>query len=185
MRLNLGYHHYYDKNAHWYNNAQDKLDHGTNEYLAGVEWDVTPRVNISCGGQITRYGLTDAYMNDLSFVVNSYSAGFGVSYKATDHLTLTAAYFQTNYTDYDKRDVNRAESQRLLHTYQPCCRPGYAGRFLSRRYLNSKRLVKPVMANTLLRPSLSPEITTRMPLGLEAFSKARNRRSPDEEMYSN
>lgn len=109
LHLNVGYHHYYDKNAHWYNNAQDKLDHGTNEYLAGVEWDVTPRVNISCGGQITRYGLTDAYMNDLSFVVNSYSAGFGVSYKATDHLTLTAAYFQTNYSDYDK--VTQANPQ--------------------------------------------------------------------------
>jgi long-subunit fatty acid transport protein len=102
VHLNLGYHHYYDKNAHWYNNAQDKLDHGTNEFLAGVEWDVSPRVNISCGGQITRYGLTDAYMNDLSFVVNSYSAGFGVSYKATDKVTLTAAYFQTNYDNYDK-----------------------------------------------------------------------------------
>lgn len=102
VHLNLGYHHYYDKNAHWYNNAQDKLDHGTNEFLAGVEWDVSPRVNISCGGQVTRYGLTDAYMNDLSFVVNSYSAGFGVSYKATDKVTLTAAYFQTNYDNYDK-----------------------------------------------------------------------------------
>ena len=102
VHLNLGYHHYYDKNAHWYNNAQDKLDHGTNEFLAGVEWDVSPRVNISCGGQLTRYGLTDAYMNDLSFVINSYSAGFGVSYKATDKVTLTAAYFQTNYDNYDK-----------------------------------------------------------------------------------
>ena len=34
--------------------------------------------------------------------VNSYSAGFGVSYKATDKITLTAAYFQTNYSDYDR-----------------------------------------------------------------------------------
>ena len=102
VRLNLGYHHFYDKNAHWYNNSQDKLSHGTNEYLAGVEWDVSPRVNISCGGQLTRYGLTDEYMNDMSFVVNSYSAGFGVSYKATDKITLTAAYFQTNYSDYDR-----------------------------------------------------------------------------------
>ena len=102
VRLNLGYHHYYDKNAHWYNNAQDELDHGTNEYLAGVEWDVSPRVNISCGGQLTRYGLTDSYMNDMSFVANSYSVGAGISYKATDKITLTAAYFQTNYTDYDR-----------------------------------------------------------------------------------
>ncbi|MBQ9650709.1 MAG: transporter, partial [Prevotella sp.] len=109
VRLNLGYHHYYDKNAHWYNNAQDKLSRGTNEYLAGVEWDISPRVNISCGGQITRYGLTDDYMNDMSFVVNSYSVGAGISYKATDHITLTAAYFQTNYGDYDK--VTQANPQ--------------------------------------------------------------------------
>ena len=102
VRLNFGYHHYYDKNAHWYNNSQEKLSSGSNEYLGGVEWDVSPRVNISCGAQLTRYGLTDSYMNDLSFVVNSYSVGFGVSYKATDAITLTAAYFQTNYDDYNR-----------------------------------------------------------------------------------
>ena len=109
LRLNLGYHHFYDKNAHWYNDSQKLLDSGSNEYLGGVEWDVTDRVNISCGGQITRYGLTDAYMNDLSFVVNSYSAGFGISYKATDKITLSAAYFQTNYEDYNK--VTQANPQ--------------------------------------------------------------------------
>jgi opacity protein-like surface antigen len=41
-------------------------------------------------------------MNDMSFVVNSYSVGAGISYKATDKVTLTAAYFQTNYDNYDK-----------------------------------------------------------------------------------
>ena len=41
-------------------------------------------------------------MNDMSFVVNSYSFGFGVSYKATDKIKVTAAYFQTNYEDYDR-----------------------------------------------------------------------------------
>ena len=102
VHLNLGYHHYYDKNAHWYNNAQDNLSRGTNEYLAGVEWDVSDKVNISCGGQLTRYGLTDEYMNDMSFVVNSYSVGAGISYKVKENITLTAAYFQTNYSDYDR-----------------------------------------------------------------------------------
>ena len=108
LRLNAGYHHYYDKNAHWHNDAQDKLSHGSNEFLAGIEWDCSPRVTISCGGQLTRYGLTDEYMNDLSFVVNSYSAGFGVNYKATDKLTLKAAYFQTNYEDYNRTNYPQA-----------------------------------------------------------------------------
>ena len=61
-----------------------------------------PSPGQSCGGQLTRYGLTDEYMNDMSFVVNSYSIGAGISYKATDNITLTAAYFQTNYDDYNK-----------------------------------------------------------------------------------
>jgi opacity protein-like surface antigen len=78
------------------------LDHDTNEFLLGAEWDVNDRVTISLGGQLTRYGLTDQYMNDMSFVVNSYSIGFGTNFKATDNVTLKAGYFQTNYTNYDR-----------------------------------------------------------------------------------
>ena len=54
VRLNVGYHHFYDKNARWYNDSQELLDGGTNEYLAGAEWDVTKKLTISTGGQITR-----------------------------------------------------------------------------------------------------------------------------------
>jgi long-subunit fatty acid transport protein len=102
IRVNLGYHHFYDKNANWYNNSQNLLDGGTNEYLAGAEWDVTDKFTISAGAQVTRYQLTDEYMNDMSFVVNSSSVGFGFNYKANDNITLKAAYFQTNYEDYDR-----------------------------------------------------------------------------------
>ena len=102
VRLNLGYHHFYDTNVNWYNNSQDQLDGGTNEYLAGVEWDLNDKLTISGGTQLTRYQLTDEYMNDMSFVVNSYSIGFGANYKVSDTVTLKAAYFQTNYDHYDR-----------------------------------------------------------------------------------
>jgi long-subunit fatty acid transport protein len=102
VRLNAGWHHYFDKSTTWYNNSQDLLDHDTNEFLLGAEWDVNDRVTISMGGQLTRYGLTDAYMNDMSFVVNSYSIGFGTNFKATDNVILKAGYFQTNYSNYDR-----------------------------------------------------------------------------------
>lgn len=101
VRLNLGYHHFYDTDAHWYNDSQKLLDGGTNEYLAGAEWDITPRLTVSGGGQLTRYPLTDAYMNDISFVVDSYSFGLGLTYKVSDAVKLSAAYFQTNYEDYN------------------------------------------------------------------------------------
>jgi len=108
VRVNVGWHHFFDKDAEWYNNAQDLLDHDSNEYLAGVEWDINDRLTISGGMQLTRYGLSDQYMNDMSFVVNSYSLGLGFNYKATDKLTLKAGYFQTNYDHY-KRENYPAE----------------------------------------------------------------------------
>ena len=102
VRLNAGWHHYFDKQASWYGNSQDKLSHNSNELLVGVEWDLSDRMTVSLGGQMTRYGLTDEYMNDMSFVVNSNSIGFGFNYKATDILTLKAGYFQSMYDDYDR-----------------------------------------------------------------------------------
>jgi long-subunit fatty acid transport protein len=108
VRINAGYHHYFDKKAEWYNNAQELLDHDSNEYLAGVEWDLNDRLTVSVGGQLTRYGLSDQYMNDMSFVVNSFSFGFGGNYKVSDKVTLKAGYFQTNYDHY-KRENYPAE----------------------------------------------------------------------------
>ena len=104
VRLNAGWHHYFDKSCSWYNNTQDLLDYDTNEFLLGAEWDVNNRVTISLGGQLTRYGLTDKYMNDMSFVVNSYSVGFGANFKVNDNVTLKGGYFQTNYENYKRTD---------------------------------------------------------------------------------
>ena len=107
-RLGLGYHHFFDKDATWYGNTQDLLDHDTNEFLGGLEWDINDRLTASGGLQFTRYGMSDAYMNDMSFVVNSYTFGFGADYRLNDRLTLRAAYFQTNYEDYNRTNYPAA-----------------------------------------------------------------------------
>ena len=104
LRINLGWHMYFDKDADWYGNTQNLLDHNTIEYLAGAEYDINDKLTISLGGQLTRYGITDQYMNDMSFVVNSYSFGFGANYHLSDVVTLKAAYFQTNYETYDRKN---------------------------------------------------------------------------------
>ena len=101
VRLNAGYHHFFDTDAHWYEHSEKLLDGGTNEYLAGAEWDVNDRLTVSGGVQFTRYPLTDKYMNDMSFVVNSWTFGLGLEYKVSEKVKLSAAYFQTNYEDYD------------------------------------------------------------------------------------
>ena len=102
VRINAGWHHYFDKNASWYNNSQELLSHNTNEFLLGAEWDTTENLTFSAGGQLTRYGMTDEYISDMSFVVNSYSIGFGFSYKLSQKVSIKAAYFQTYYGNYDR-----------------------------------------------------------------------------------
>ena len=104
VHISAGWHHYFDRDASWYNNSQDLLSHNTNEFLLGAEWDTTENLTFSAGGQLTRYGMTDEYISDMSFVVNSYSIGFGFNYKLSKKVAVKAAYFQTYYGDYDRTD---------------------------------------------------------------------------------
>ncbi len=100
LRVNAGYHHFYDCEAKRYGDEQKKLDGGTNEYLGGVEYDINDKFTVSGGVQVTKYGLTDDFMNDMSFVVDSWSFGLGAKYQVSDKVAINAAYFKTNYSDY-------------------------------------------------------------------------------------
>lgn len=99
-RVSAGYHHFFDTESKKYGNAQDNLSGGTNEFLWGVEWDAIKNLTLSTGGQMTRYSNTDAFMNDMSFVVNSGSFGFGLKYQISEKVAVNAAYFTTKYADY-------------------------------------------------------------------------------------
>jgi long-subunit fatty acid transport protein len=104
VRVMAGYHLFFDKSAHWYNHDEKKLDGNTWEYNGGAEWDVNDKLLVSAGFQKTNYGLSDEYMNDMSFVVSSYTYGLGLRYKVSDKVKVNVAYFQTNYDTY-KQDV--------------------------------------------------------------------------------
>ncbi len=106
LRINAGWHHYFDKDAHQYNNHQRKLGGDTNEYLFGAEYDVSKVVEVSAGVQKTNYKMTGDYMEDVSFVVNSYSFGFGVGIHLSKKMMLNLAYFQTNYSDFTAASNN-------------------------------------------------------------------------------
>lgn len=105
-RLSAGYHHFYDRKSAKYGDAQKLLKGGTNEYLGGIEVDITDKLQASTGFQITKYGLTDAFMNDMSFVCDSWSFGLGLGYKVSDKVMVNAAYFQTNYDKYKTAAVD-------------------------------------------------------------------------------
>ena len=109
LRLNLGYHHYFDKQAKSglkgaYRN--ELLNAGTKEYLFGAEYDLNKSWEVSAGVQRTVYPNTDAYMNDLSFTTNSTSLGLGVGYRVNDMVKVNAGYFHTFYDTYHKESAD-------------------------------------------------------------------------------
>ncbi|NDV95028.1 aromatic hydrocarbon degradation protein [Dysgonomonas sp. 521] len=105
LTVNVGYHHFFDKDADMAGGKQKHLTGGTNEYLAGVEYRINPMFLVSMGGQITRYGLADGFQSDLSFSVNSYSLGFGGAVNVSKNVQINVGYFYTDYSDYKMADV--------------------------------------------------------------------------------
>ena len=97
LRLTAGFHYYFDKQAHAYNNRNKLLKRGTMEYSAGVEYDPIQLVTVSAGYQRTSYGLSDEYMDDKSFVVSSNSIGAGFMLHLSKKTRVNVAYFHTFY----------------------------------------------------------------------------------------
>lgn len=106
LRASVEYHFYDDKNAGMAGGKQKFLTKGTNEYLAGIEWDVIKRLTLSGGVQLTDYGLSNNYQSDTSFSCDSYSLGVGVKLQLSERADLNVGYMWTNYDDYTKSVEN-------------------------------------------------------------------------------
>lgn len=106
LRASVEYHFYDDKKAGMAGDKQKFLTKGTNEYLMGIEWDIVKRLTLSCGGQITDYGLSDNFQSDTSFSCDSYSLGVGAKVILSDRAALNVGYMWTNYDDYTKTSQN-------------------------------------------------------------------------------
>ncbi len=110
VRASIGWNHFFDKDASMANNKQKYLTGDTNEYLAGLEWDITNRVLVSGGYQKTNYGVGDGFQSDMSFSVSSYSIGMGAAFKLNKSLKVNVAYFFSTYDDYTKVSKSTAEN---------------------------------------------------------------------------
>ena len=105
LRLTAGFHYYFDKQAHAYNNRNKLLKRGTMEYSAGVEYDPIKLITVSAGYQRTNYGLSDEYMDDKSFVVSSNSIGTGFMIHLSKKTRVNVSYF---HTFYDTKNTEKA-----------------------------------------------------------------------------
>jgi long-chain fatty acid transport protein len=102
FRAAIEYHFFDDTHAKMYGGREKTLDHGTHEILAGVEYDINEKFTVSCGGQRTDYGLSDAYQQNTSFACDSYSVGLGGAWNINEKMRLNVSYFCSLYSDYKK-----------------------------------------------------------------------------------
>lgn len=115
LRLTAGFHYYFDKQAHAYNNRNKLLKRGTMEYSAGVEYDPIKLVTVSAGYQRTNYGLSDEYMDDKSFVVSSNSFGTGFMIHLSKKTRVNVAYFHTFYENKNTEKTEQLTKELQTH----------------------------------------------------------------------
>ena len=99
VRLCASYHQFFDKVSTKYMDKQELIDHNTHEFIVGAEYDINKLLTISGSWEITRYGLSDAYMNDLSYSLSNNMIGGGVRIHATNRLSIDLGYMCTFYND--------------------------------------------------------------------------------------
>lgn len=97
VKVTLEWHHYFDKDAE--NSFSQAIKGNTNEYLAGLEYQVAKRWLISLGVQRTQYNLYEAYYSDMNFSTPSTSVGLGLKFNITDAIALNAGFMKTFYED--------------------------------------------------------------------------------------
>lgn len=116
LRINAGFHYFYDRQATSYNHKEDKLKRGTVEYNAGAEFDANKFITVSAGWQKTSYGMTPEYMNDKSFVTSSNSLAAGACLHVSKKIDVNIAYFHTFYSHYKtNEDISLSNSQKITY----------------------------------------------------------------------
>ena len=76
---------------------QDLIDKGTNEFMAGLEWRAIEKLTVSFGCQYTKFGVSEAWQNDITHHLSNFTMGIGAAYHFNDKLTLNIGGLNTWY----------------------------------------------------------------------------------------
>lgn len=98
LRVNGGYHLYFDKDAQ---GSATAVSDNTWEASLGAEWDIDEKWLVSFGVQRTQYGFDDADMVDTNFNISNTSLGIGGAYQINKMLKLNVGYYHTFYEDHE------------------------------------------------------------------------------------
>ena len=103
FRAMVGGVYYWDKDA---KGTPIKKGDNTWEANFGVEWDVTDKVLLSCGGQRTQFGFDDADMSDTNFFTGCTSFAIGGAYKFSEKMKLNVGYMHSFYDNHKFTNAN-------------------------------------------------------------------------------
>lgn len=107
VRFSGAFHEYFDKSAKKdaFNNdgtsfnKNKQIDHNTWEVMLGAEARVHKLLTVSASWQLTQYGVSDEYMNDLSFNNSANSIGVGFRIHPSKLFNIDLGYMHTFYKD--------------------------------------------------------------------------------------
>lgn len=104
LRLSLGYHHWFDSKADFSGDMEKYID-DTNEYLFGLEVDALKSLTLSGGLQVTQFGITNEYINDMNINLSAKTFGLGFAYHPVDWFNVNVGYFHTLYERYHDKEA--------------------------------------------------------------------------------
>ena len=97
VKVTAQWHHYFDKNAE--NSFSPVIEGNTNEYMMGVEWQISDRWLVSAGTQRTQLNMNENAYSDMNYSISSWSVGLGLAYKVCDAVRINLGYMPTIYDE--------------------------------------------------------------------------------------
>ena len=97
VKVTAQWHHYFDKDAE--NSFTPTIEGNTNEYMLGVEWNITDKWLVSAGTQRTQLNMNENAYSDMNFSISSWSIAAGLKYQVCDLLGINLGIMPTIYDE--------------------------------------------------------------------------------------
>jgi long-chain fatty acid transport protein len=97
VKVTAQWHHYFDKAAE--NSFTPVIEGNTNEYMMGVEWNITDKWLVSAGAQRTQLNMNENAYSDMNFSISSWSIAAGLKYQVCDLVGINLGIMPTIYDE--------------------------------------------------------------------------------------
>ncbi|MBQ1252777.1 MAG: hypothetical protein IIY05_00320 [Alistipes sp.] len=111
VKVTAQWHHYFDKDAE--NSFSPVIEGNTNEYMLGVEWQISEKWLVSAGTQRTQLNMNESKYSDMNFSISSWSIAAGLKYQVCDLVGINLGIMPTIYDSVESTGVHAFMGQNL------------------------------------------------------------------------